>query len=484
MAGLRQSRQKTRKEEQEREEARKRAIDEGFRQDAEARRLAACDRAKRLQYMQSDEVKAFHSQLSLLQVCEEREMQIKLKKTRQGAQTAADEALVISSLQKCRELEKEEAEMKLLKRLERVQLAQVHVAQAKLRRLNEHEEKKNELKYGHYLAAQDKAHNQEQKNLAHKKRQDELGRKKVLEDMRQLARDRKVWEKLEAEEEDRTTQAWARHQERKAQLKAEIEEEWKKKSLKIRTEIGETLHKQAVDATLKEREIREEQQRQADAKVLSPGTLTFKVKEEAEARALKKKLNFQELKAFHELHQARRKEEHEKEARTGKEELARFKKDARAWEEEVAQKKALTKKIESEITNYNRTQTVGATVSCQLARERQKQKERQEELNGTATLASANQEKQTQLKEYMKSVSEEIWASRNPRIQSFIKHAASGIDAKPKHAKPGEKAAQKSDTHARIGFVGHSYDKIDLAGSLDQLTLRDQRNLPRLQCRL
>lgn len=136
----------------------------------------------------------------------------------------------------------------------------------------------------------------------------------------------------------------------------------------------------------------------------------------------------------------------------------------------MAQKKALTKKIESEITNYNRTQSVGATVSCQLARERQKQKERQEELNGTATLASANQEKQTQLKEYMKSVSEEIWASRNPRIQSFIKHAASGIDAKPKHAKPGEKAAQKSDTHARIGFVGHSYDKIDLAGSLDQLT--------------
>lgn len=52
---------------------------------------------------------------------------------------------------------------------------------------------------------EDKAYNQEQKNLAIKKRQEELKRKKILEEMRAEARERKVREKEEAREEEELT---------------------------------------------------------------------------------------------------------------------------------------------------------------------------------------------------------------------------------------------------------------------------------------
>ncbi len=100
------------------------------------------------------------------------------------------------------------------------------------------------------------------------KRQQELDRKRILDEMRKDAIDKKIMEKEEEEEEDRITKEWARHQERKAELKKEIEEKWKQESLKIRTLIGETIHKHNVDATLKEKDIKEEQERKANEKVM------------------------------------------------------------------------------------------------------------------------------------------------------------------------------------------------------------------------
>lgn len=78
-----------------------------------------------MKYLESDEVKSFHSHLNHLQVLEEREMQLKLKKERMNAEALADKALVTASLVKCKEQEKEEGQLQLLNRLQRVQLAQV-----------------------------------------------------------------------------------------------------------------------------------------------------------------------------------------------------------------------------------------------------------------------------------------------------------------------------------------------------------------------
>lgn len=442
MTGLRQSRQNARKQEQDREEERKKAIDEGFRKEAEQHRLDACQRAKRMQYLQSDEVKAFHSHISTLQVCEEREMQMKIKKERKHAEIVADEAMVASSLEKCRDLEKEEADMQLLQRLAKVQLAQIQIEQAKHRRLQAYEEKKGDLEYGQYLAMQDKIYNQEQKELSQRKRLDELDRKRVLDEMRQEAINKKIWDAHEAKEEDRITQAWAKHQERKAEIKGQIEEEWKQRSLRIRTEIGETIHKQAVDATVKEREIRDEQERKSNQKARA----------EAEAKELKKKRSHKELKDFYEQHEAQKKADKEKEIKESKEALARFKKEAVAWELEQAKKKEKVKYVEGEQTSYNRAQS--------LAREELKQKSRKEALLDTQTLQSQDHSRQSALQDYILSIGEESWASKNPRIKALLIQKTKSFESR--RASP-----KKVDTHSRIGFSGHSYDQVDLAGSND-----------------
>lgn len=95
-----------------------------------------------MRYLESDEVKAFHSHLNTLQVLEERDMQIKLKHERVAAESYQDKSIMTNSLEKARVQEKEEAEKQLLNRLQRVQLAQVHIEQAKQRRLTDYEEKK------------------------------------------------------------------------------------------------------------------------------------------------------------------------------------------------------------------------------------------------------------------------------------------------------------------------------------------------------
>lgn len=74
---------------------------------------------------------------------------------------------------------------------------------------------------------EDKAYNEEQKNLALKKRQEELHRKQILDQMRSDAIERKAMEKLEAEEEEKITKAWAAHQEYKMMIKQKVEDEWK-----------------------------------------------------------------------------------------------------------------------------------------------------------------------------------------------------------------------------------------------------------------
>lgn len=83
------------------------------------------------------------------------------------------------------------------------------------------------FEYGRKLASDDKAYNEEQKNLVLRKRQEELYRKKILDDMRTQAFERKAMEKLEAEEEERLTMKWADHQDYKMKLKQKVEDDWK-----------------------------------------------------------------------------------------------------------------------------------------------------------------------------------------------------------------------------------------------------------------
>ena len=100
------------------------------------------ERAQKMKYLESEEVKEFHSHLNHLQVLEEREMQLKLKKERMDAEKLADKMLIKAASDKCKEQEKEEAELKLLNRFQRVQLAQVHIAQMKQSKLLDYEEKR------------------------------------------------------------------------------------------------------------------------------------------------------------------------------------------------------------------------------------------------------------------------------------------------------------------------------------------------------
>jgi hypothetical protein len=142
ISGQRNARENRKMNQKAQEEKRRKEIDDGFQADAEARRVKAVERARKMKYLESDEVKGFHSHLNLLQVLEEREMQLKLKKERMNAEELASQSLMKVTLEKCKNQEKEEATLQILNRLQRVQLAQFHIAQKKERKLSDYEDKK------------------------------------------------------------------------------------------------------------------------------------------------------------------------------------------------------------------------------------------------------------------------------------------------------------------------------------------------------
>lgn len=63
---------------------------------------------------------------------------------------------------------------------------------------------------------------------------------------------------------------------------------------------------------------------------------------------------------------------------------------------------------------------------------------------------------------YMIEVANEPWALKNPRIQEYVKKQlkkSAAMQVKP--------SKESSKTHRRLGFQGHQYSVVDLAGSND-----------------
>jgi hypothetical protein len=76
-----------------------------------------------------------------------------------------------------------------------------------------------------------------------------------------------------------------------------------------------------------------------------------------------------------------------------------------------------------------------------------KQREKADRLQDHEALIRLDVVRQNQLQEYMKSVANESWASKNGRI-----HAYMSLDQNKKRPSSGAIKVAKVDTHARIGF--------------------------------
>ncbi len=87
-----------------------------------------------------------------------------------------------------------------------------------------------------------------------------------------------------------------------------------------------------------------------------------------------------------------------------------------------------------------------------------RQKEKQERILEATSLNQDRNLGDEQFEEYMNNIANESWAKNNIRIQKYVKEHA----LKKKHYTV---AKDVKDTHSRIGFAGHSYEKIDLVGT-------------------
>lgn len=202
-------------------------MDVTFKQETEARRQAAIDRVTRTNFLQTEPVKALTSKILIAQVLQERELQIALKNSRNVADDYHDSILFQHTITNSKKDEVKERDLAMNKKLERVQLAQTHLAQAKEKRLKQHAEKQELLAYGHGLALQDQIYITSQASLAKQHKDSEILRKKALDDMRASSFAAREQQKKEDAEEDVKTQKWAVEQDRKSEKKKEIEEAWK-----------------------------------------------------------------------------------------------------------------------------------------------------------------------------------------------------------------------------------------------------------------
>lgn len=124
----------------EREENERQLIDLDYHKEKETERSALINRAKNQRFLDSDPVRSLHSNLNNILVCEEREMQIKLKHERRFREYDRDDKLVEFKLEKYKMEEQNDFLKTKNEKLKRLDLAKAHISQMKQNELKKRAE--------------------------------------------------------------------------------------------------------------------------------------------------------------------------------------------------------------------------------------------------------------------------------------------------------------------------------------------------------
>ena len=272
-------------EEQERIE-----FDNLYHQQELERKNELVERARRMQYFERDEVKAFHSKLLLFQVLKERDQQLKLKKNRVETLLADDKFIVKAEIERRQEIIQNH-EKKLLIKNQALAIAQEQALQISVKNaqkdqeLKELQQEKAELwrkdaEFNHQKSLEKIKHSIESKKLAQE-----------LISMRDQAEIKRQEMRKEAELKDLESIKWAKKKQDQQDMLKSIEFERKNIANDVREAISERHRKKfqeqerqielqfenGVQETEQKDKLRLEKQRLAKANLLKEMD-TFKQK--------------------------------------------------------------------------------------------------------------------------------------------------------------------------------------------------------------
>ncbi|KAJ3313666.1 hypothetical protein HDV04_001676 [Boothiomyces sp. JEL0838] len=387
------------------------------------RRNNAIERARRLQYMETDI---------------ERELQLNLKESRKNAGLAEEMSYQLQKYQ----AEKINEETKAIEKFtQRINLARENLKQIQEKKIQQDLEKQNEIKHGMQLLRDAQHYKEQQIALQDKKRAEHLKFRKELDQMRQDAENQRHWEEYQDYEEELKIQKWNAFKDYQNNMKKQIEEKWFKsviinisESLHSRSKIGESVRQKEVNETEKQMEIQRKQE------LLSQK----KTREEFELKLRKKQELNKSMKEFYELHKRNKAKQMEEEKQKDLEMLEEYKKVEKEVHEAKLKQRAKVIQTNLELQEFN----------LNLAKQKQMK-------NSDALELDLSQDN-IKFQNYMIEVANEPWALKNPRIQEYVKKQlkkSAAMQVKP--------SKESSKTHRRLGFQGHQYSVVDLAGSND-----------------
>nr|KAJ3422864.1 hypothetical protein HK105_005886 [Polyrhizophydium stewartii] len=470
-AGQRRMRIAARAERLEEEEAARVEQDKLFRADEISRREAAIQRAKKLQYTETDMVKAFHSRVMLLQVLEvtayardthavvcltlfavfqERDMQMQLKKARKDADSIENEKYHKETVARVEAGLKASAKAEKEAKIKRIQLAKDQLQQQKDNTIRaQHERKVIALEESQRLALADREYHQKQRELEKRRRENAALFNKQLQELRAQIKERDERERQEEKESEASIEAWVNRKAHQTQLKKDLETKWYNDSLNVRQQIGENQFKISSDADAKIEEQIKQRMLERDAKALR----------DEQERLERKKKNHEELRKFFQDYLQQVKERKQRQKEEDQRTLAEY---MRIRDEANAQKEALR------AAKLSAGKSLQDFHLKQIERNsEQRSKDKSQRLADAAARREQSQSEDQALLDYMKHTAEEPWAIKNRRLQTFIQSELGRAKPQSRPSTASRRAAQLSNTTNRLGFTNDGYSKMDMMRTCD-----------------
>ena len=411
------------------EEEQRRELDEIFAKETKIRDQQIIDKTKQLQYVGSDLVKNFHSRLVLLEVLQERDLQIERKKNKGSSDSNLDVIYSKMSLEKLKNELQEEKIQQECKKAAKVEIAKEQLQQYKKKLDLKKAERESFLLEGQKIAELDQNYKSLQKEQDSKKREKAVSLRNELDDMKKLVIQRKEAQRTSDLEYEEKINAWKTRKDLQNQKKKELSDKWFSEGLNRSLALGETQHliSSNADAKLHEQITLRVKERDSKALKESAEVLTKKQKRQAE------------IKQFYLVYMKNKDEKKVLKKEADKKELEAY---IKLRDDYLAQKEAVkSEKLNSGKTlqSFHKSQILSNEAAKSARFESEK-------AQGTYQSKLANTETET-LKAYMIAVSKEPWAASNPRLLAFIKDE---VSEKPRVPRLAEK--YRVDTTSRLGF--------------------------------
>ncbi|KAI9205321.1 uncharacterized protein BJ171DRAFT_598438 [Polychytrium aggregatum] len=445
IAGQRRKKLQFRQEKYEAEEAERQILDKQYKQDEAERRREAINRAKKLQYYETDLVKAFHSKVLLHQVLQERDKQLALKKERQEIQKAEDGKYLRAAEAKLAADIEAEAKVNNENRKRDIATAHDQMQQHRLKLDKEEAEIQRNVELGKAELKADQEYKMWQQAREIQRRAEG---KALQKELLEMARDTKVRAqsaKSRDLEEEKRIHAWTVRKAQQVAQRKRVEKKWIEDGIQMREKLGERQFK-----ICKDEDIKLEERIAKAAKEKEVHDIT-----EILAQEDKKKRQQEELKLYFKESIRQAEEAQKVRKQLEKQELDEYMRIHKEVVEEDIRRRARNLETGKKLQEFHIHQMEQAQATRQC--------ERQRSIDFDKTKTDQLRNEEQDLQNYMRDMmTTEKWAQENPRLKAYIHNQLSPHATKKDLGRHSSARRQRVNTAMRLGLVGR-YGKVDTA---------------------